>query len=167
MELLPLDRLHQGARIAGAAQARLPRTGRGVKDGGDAVADRLAVTVGERDVDREVDAGARHHLALEGIAMQIDDAGQHQQVARIDRQPRTAARGIDLRNVRAGHQNGSFDELGADQGPAALKEDVCQATALRLLAGERVRELARASYAERKSSIPSLRKSGSASRNLS
>ncbi|MHC2567429.1 hypothetical protein ACVIVD_009467 [Bradyrhizobium liaoningense] len=33
--------------------------------------------------------------------MQIDDAGQHQQVASIDRQPRTAARSIDPRNIRS------------------------------------------------------------------
>ena len=97
-----------------------------MKHRGDAVGDGLAVAVDQRDVDREVDAGARHHLPLEGIAMHIDDAGQHQQVARIDRQPRTAARCIDLRNVRAGHGKRSFDELGADQGPAALDEDVCQ-----------------------------------------
>lgn len=115
LRALPFDRLHQAARIAGAAQARLPRTGRGVKNRGDAVADRLAVAVGERDVDREIDPGARHHLSLEGIAMQIDDARQDQQIARLDRQPRPAARGIDLRDVRSGHEKRRFGELGADQ----------------------------------------------------
>ena len=171
LRTLPFDRLHQAARIVGAAQARLPRTGRGVKHRGDAVADRLAVAVGERHVDREVDPGARHHLPLEGIAMQIDDARQHQQVARVDRKPRPAARGIDLGDVLSGQGKRRLDELGADQGPAALKENVCHAIALRLLPRELLRELLRelprASYVARKSSIPSLRKSGSAARNLS
>ena len=40
------DRLQQPLRIVAAAQARLPRPGRGVIDGGDAVADRLPVAVG-------------------------------------------------------------------------------------------------------------------------
>ncbi|MGY4329216.1 hypothetical protein ACVWWG_003633 [Bradyrhizobium sp. LB7.2] len=104
LRALPFDRRHQAASIVGAAQARLPRTGRGVKHRGDAVADRLAVTVGERHIDREVDTGTRHHLPLEGIAMQIDDAGQHQQVARVDRKPRPAARSVELRNVRSGYE---------------------------------------------------------------
>lgn len=160
---LPLDCLHQAARIIAAAQARLPRTGRGVKYRGDAVADRLAVAVGERNVDREVDAGARYHLPLEGIAVQIDDAGQDQQIACIDRQPRPAARGVDPGDILSGHRQRRLDEVGADQGPAAFQEYVCHAIAFRLLA----EGLVRASYVERKSSIPSLRKSGRASRNSS
>jgi hypothetical protein len=47
-------------------------------DGRDAVGDRLPVAVDQRDVDRKVDSGARHHLPLERIAMQIDNAGQYQ-----------------------------------------------------------------------------------------
>src|SRR3954453_12447494 len=113
---------------------------------GDAGADRLAIAVGERHVDRKVDPGARHHLSLESIAMQIDDARQHQQVARVDRQPCPAARGIDLCDVRSGHEKRRFGELGADQGLPALQEYVCRATALRLL------ESPPASYAVRKSS---------------
>jgi hypothetical protein len=38
----------------------------------------------KRTIDRKIDAGARHHLPLEGIAMQIDNARQHQQAAGID-----------------------------------------------------------------------------------
>ena len=160
---LPLDRLQQPPRIVAAAQAWLPRPGRGVEHRGDAVADDLAVGVGKRDVDREIDPGARHHLPLEGIAMQIDDAGQYQQAARIERQPRTAARRIDLRDLSSGYAERSFCELGADQGPATLDENVCHATALCLL--EEEPDLA--SYADKKSSIESVRKSGSAARNLS
>ena len=85
-ELRPhlLDRLQQFPRIVRAAQAGLPRPGRGVIDGRDAVADRLPVAVDQRHIDRKIDAGARHHLPLEGIAMQIDNARQHQQAAGID-----------------------------------------------------------------------------------
>ncbi len=104
LRTLPLDRLHQAARVVRAAQARLPGAGRGVKHRGDAVADRLAIAVGQCHVDRKVDAGAGHHLPLEGIAMKIDDAGQHQQVARVDRQPCPAARSVDRADVLSGHR---------------------------------------------------------------
>jgi hypothetical protein len=53
-----------------------------VEHRGDAVGDRLPVAVDQRDVDREIDARPRHHLPLERIAMQIDDARQHQKAAR-------------------------------------------------------------------------------------
>ena len=69
--------LLMGSGVVAAAQTRFPRPRRGVIDGGDAVADRLPVAVNERDVDREVDARTRHHLPLERIAMQIDNARQH------------------------------------------------------------------------------------------
>ncbi len=73
-------RIDQRVRVLGAAQARLPRPGDAVKGGGDAVRDQLPVGVDQRHVDRKVDTGARHHLPLERIAVQVDDAGQHQQV---------------------------------------------------------------------------------------
>ena len=79
-----LDIAHQGARIVGAAQARLPRPGDAVKDRGDAIGDRLAVAVHQRDVDGKADAGPRHQLPLEGIAMNIDDAGQDIEPARVE-----------------------------------------------------------------------------------
>jgi len=56
-----------------------------VENRGDAVTDRLPVTVDQRHVDREIDAGAGHHLPLKGVAMQIDNAGQHQQAAGVER----------------------------------------------------------------------------------
>ena len=59
---------------------------------GDAVGDRLAVAVDQRHIDGKIDAGARHHLPLEGIAMQVDDARQHQQVAGVDRRALRHAR---------------------------------------------------------------------------
>jgi hypothetical protein len=85
-ELRPhlLDRFQQAPGIIGTAQAGLPRPGRGMIDGCDAVRDRLPVAVDQCDVDRKIDPGARHHLPLERIAMQIDNARQHQQAAGID-----------------------------------------------------------------------------------
>ena len=57
-----------------------------MEDGGDAVADRLPVAVDERHIDGKINARAGHHLTFESIAMQIDDARQHQQSARIERE---------------------------------------------------------------------------------
>ena len=74
-----------------AAQAAFPRQRDAVEFGGDAVGQQLAVDVEQRAVVGEGDAGARHDGALEGIAVQVDDAGQHQQVAGVE--PGRAARG--------------------------------------------------------------------------
>jgi hypothetical protein len=76
-----LNRFEQCPCAVAAAKARHPRPSRGVKDRGDAVADRLTVAVGERHIDRKTDAGAGHHLPLERVAMQIDDARQHHEIA--------------------------------------------------------------------------------------
>jgi len=54
-----------------------------VEHGGDAVCDRLTVAVDQGDIDRKVDASARHHLALERIAMEVDDTRQHEKIAGI------------------------------------------------------------------------------------
>jgi hypothetical protein len=61
-----------------------------MKYGGDAVADRLPVAVGQRHIGGKIDAGARHHLPLEGIAMQVDDPGKHLQAAGVKAQRRAA-----------------------------------------------------------------------------
>ena len=86
-ELRPgeFDRVEHPPRVVGAAQARLPRPGHRMEDGGDAVAHRLAVAVDQRDVDGEIDARPRHHLALEGVAVDIDDARKHHQTFGIER----------------------------------------------------------------------------------
>src|SRR5690349_1085176 len=131
-----------------------------MKHRGDAVADRLAVAVDERDVDREIHAGARHHLPLEGVAMDVDDARQHQQAARVDRDRRASA-AVDLCDVLARDGQRGLGELRADQGPATFKENIGHARALPLRDGGWLAR-ALASYFARKSSIPSLRKSGSA-----
>ena len=55
---------------------------------GNAVCYRLPVAVEERDVHGEAHARPRHHLPLEGVAMDVDDAGQHQQARGIEAPPR-------------------------------------------------------------------------------
>jgi hypothetical protein len=52
-----------------------------MKNRGDAISDGLPVTVDQRYIDGKIDTGARHHLSLEGVAMQIDYPRQHQQIA--------------------------------------------------------------------------------------
>src|ERR1700688_553041 len=79
-----LDRLEQKPCIFSAAKAGLPGPGCGMIDGGDAVADRLSVAVDQRHIDGKIDAGARHHLPLERITMQIDDARKDQKAAGIE-----------------------------------------------------------------------------------
>jgi hypothetical protein len=79
-----LDGGEDRARILRPAQAALPRPGHAVEHGGDAVGDGLTVAFEQRDVERESHAGARHQLPLEGIAVHVDDAGQHQQTRRVD-----------------------------------------------------------------------------------
>ncbi|MNY15315.1 hypothetical protein D3C86_1485200 [compost metagenome] len=71
-------------RVGFATQAAFPGQRHAVEFGRDAVRQQLAVHVEQRARVRKAHAGARHHGALEGIAMDVDDAGQHQQIARID-----------------------------------------------------------------------------------
>ena len=66
-----------------AAQARFPRQRHTVERGGDAVRQQLRFRLVQRDIGSEADAGSRLQLALERIAMDVDDTGQHQQTARI------------------------------------------------------------------------------------
>jgi len=78
--ITPID---ETLRALGAAQARLPRPGQRVERRGDAVCDKLPVGLEQRDVVGEIDARPRHRLALERVAVDIDDARQQQQAARI------------------------------------------------------------------------------------
>ncbi len=119
-----LDRVQQSPRIVGAAQAGLPRPGGGVIDGGDAVADRLPVAVDQRNVDRKVDAGARHHLPLEGVAMEVDDAGQHQQATGIDAQRVAAVVRTSRNDIAAGDLQRGVNKFSAEQDPAAFDQHV-------------------------------------------
>ena len=75
-----------------AAQPRLPRQRHAVERRGDAVGEQLRLGVAQRDVGREIDAGPRLHLPLERVAVDVDDARQHQQAGRIERGDRAAPR---------------------------------------------------------------------------
>jgi hypothetical protein len=52
-----------------------------MKHRGDTIGNRLPVAVDKGDINREIDTGARHHLALEGVAVHIHDARQRDQAA--------------------------------------------------------------------------------------
>jgi hypothetical protein len=95
-----------------------------VIDRRDAVADRLAVAVDQRHIDREVDAGARHHLPLERIAMQVDDARQHQEATGVDAQRSAALIRADRADLTACDPQRGFVDFIAEQGPAAFDENV-------------------------------------------
>ncbi len=131
----------------------------------DAVSDRLPVAVGQRDIGGEIDAGARHHLPFECVAMQVDDPGQHLQASGIDpqRNPAMARAGrgdLAVRDLQAG-----FEKLAAEQRPAAFYSNVVHGAAvghgaaLRLGRGDRLTVVA-ASYFARKSSTVNLREIG-------
>ena len=80
-----LDAVENRARILGPAQAAFPRPGHAMKDGRDAVGDGLPIAFEQRNVDRKSHSRPRHHLSLEGVAMDVDDAGKDQKAARVDR----------------------------------------------------------------------------------
>src|ERR1700682_6848834 len=79
-----LDGLKQSRGVIAASQARFPGPCRGMKGRSDAISDGLPVTVDQRYIDGKIDTGAGDHLSLEGVAMQIDDPRQHQQIAGIE-----------------------------------------------------------------------------------
>ena len=56
-----------------------------MEDGGDAVGDGLAIALEERDIERKSDARPRHHLAFEGVAVNVDDSGKNEKATGVDR----------------------------------------------------------------------------------
>ena len=105
------------ARHGFAAQAAFPGQGEAVEFGGDAIGQQLSVDVEQGAVGKG-HAGTRHDGAFEGVAMQIHDAGQHQQPAGVE--PRCVGGG--LRTVvdpsRAKAQAGGRDAAGGMRWPA-------------------------------------------------
>ena len=134
-------------------------------DGRDPVADRLPVAVDQCDVDWKIDPGARHHLPLEGIAMQVDDARQHQQTAGIDAGRAVAAIRAHGDDLAAGNPQRGFVDFMAEQGPATFNEQLCHDAALWLNCSWP--DASADSYLSRKPSTSSLRKSGRARRSVS
>src|SRR4029077_19502762 len=123
-------------------------------DGGDAVDDGLPTAVEERDIDVEIDAGARHHLPFARVALQIDDARQHHEAARIDFKCASALIGTYGCDLPACGSQRRFDELAAEQKPAAVDKNLGHDVVLRRL-GWACAEPADASYFLRKSSTAS------------
>ncbi len=78
------------------------------------VGNDLPVGVGERDVEREVDARTRHHLPFERIAMYIDDTRQQQETVGIDCAFRAAFR-ADFGNDAVIRVNAGLHKLVARQ----------------------------------------------------
>ena len=115
-----LDIFEQLAGIIGAAQAGLPRPGRGMKDRGDAVCDRLPVAVDQRHIDGKIDAGTGHHLPLEGVAMQVDNTWQHLQAACVDAGRTSFRRRIHRDDVAPCDAQRDFNKLSANQRLAAF-----------------------------------------------
>jgi hypothetical protein len=91
----------------------------------DAVGEHLPVAVEERNVQVEANSGPRHHLPLEGVAMNVHDARQHDEAIGVD----AAARGriaADLADhARRGRQmdGGAFKRV-ADEDASALDANV-------------------------------------------
>ena len=136
-----------------------------MKDGRDAVTDRLPIAVEQRHIDGKIDAGAGHHLTFERIAMQIDDAWQHQQAAGIDAKRAVARERIHGDDFTVRDLQRGFTDCSAEKSPAAFDENVRHDTALRRGVGEA--GWADASYLARKSSTVNFRKSGRAPRSVS
>src|SRR6266404_1284478 len=134
-----------------------------MKDRGDAVADRLPVTVHKRDIERKIDARARHHLPFEGVAMQIDDARQHQEVARVKLERTAPPVGTDRTDFAICDRQLGAQNLFAEQRPTAFNEKFGHDRALRR--GAVARDAA--SYFSRNSSISSVLKSGRAAWSVS
>ncbi|EHP37849.1 hypothetical protein OR16_40514 [Cupriavidus basilensis OR16] len=79
--------------------------------------EQLAVHIEQRAGVGKAHAGARHHGALEGVAMNVHDAGQYQQVARIESRSRRAGRpGEATAAEREGRRR---DAVGGEDAPAA------------------------------------------------
>ena len=55
-----------------------------------AVGDDLTVGIDQRQIDRKIHARARHHLALESVAVHVDNARQQDQVFGVERMRRAA-----------------------------------------------------------------------------
>ena len=92
---------------------------------GDAVRHHLPVGIDECHVDREIDAGPRHHLPLETVAMDVDDAGQNQQAGGVDAQPRRARLADAGDHAGRGiHLDAGFDQRVADEDLSAFDPQV-------------------------------------------
>jgi hypothetical protein len=79
------QRREEFPRRLNAGQAGLPGQGQDVIGRGDAIGQQLPIRLQQRRHRREMHARPRHELALEGVAMKVDDARQNEIAAGIDR----------------------------------------------------------------------------------
>ena len=147
-----------------------------MKDRGDAVGDRLPVAFQERDVDRKSDARPRHHLPLERVAVNVDDA----------REGRKRPRGVDVRSASRGRAEPVMVPVSESRWmlvsssrppmrvrppsmricmiggpmPPSWRPPMRRVTGRRLCYGQACVSEGQASYLSRKRSIDSRRKSG-------
>src|SRR5215468_7585866 len=56
-----------------------------MEHGGNAVGDGLSVAVDKGNVERDINARARHDLPLKGVAMNVDNARQQQEPSGVQR----------------------------------------------------------------------------------
>ncbi|MNQ75704.1 hypothetical protein D3C85_905080 [compost metagenome] len=104
------QRIEHAFGIGLAAQPAFPGQRHAMEFGGDAVGQQLAVYVEQGAVIREGDTGSGHDGALEGVAVQVHDAGQHQQLAGVEPRRATGGRAaavVDDSALKA--QAGLFD----------------------------------------------------------
>ena len=152
------DRGENAAGIRGAAQAGLPGPSDAVEDGGDAVGDHLAVAVDQRDVEGNLHPRTRHHLPLESVTVNIDDARQHQQPAGVEGGLRRPV-GTDLgdNTVRCADVDGRVLKRALVQNPSANNSKIHQVP--HRMTARRGRSAICGSYLFRNASAESFRKS--------
>ena len=95
-----------------------------MKGGGDAVGDELPVGVAQRKRRVEADAGPRHDLAFETVAMDVDDAGQHEQAVGVD-DLRAARPGVEAIRPSATWMSVAVRSLPASARPPLMVQSIC------------------------------------------
>ncbi len=124
VRLEALQRRHEGPEGVGAAQPRLPGERDAVIGGGDAVAEELPVRLQERDVVGKVHARPRHQLPLERVAMNIDDAGQHEGPACVHAVPRGGGGGAHMGDPAVVDRDRGLDQAVRRQNAAVFDNQV-------------------------------------------
>jgi hypothetical protein len=81
MRLVVINCFHNRHCLLKAAQARLPRNRNSMECGSNSIHGQLPVGIEHGDIKGEQGIGARHHLALKGITMDVHDSWQNQATA--------------------------------------------------------------------------------------
>ena len=105
-----------------AAQAGLPGQRHAVIRRGDAIGQQLPIRLKQRRHRREMHPRPRHELALEGVAMKIDDARQHEIAAGIGRHSGLLGRDRDNSAIRDRDAAGPDAAVSVQQASAGQDE---------------------------------------------